>query len=576
MNQMKAIAAGLMMTCAAIAVPVAGQTAETLSGSYLSGQHAANKSDIEAAARYYASALRRDPGNAGLMEQALVFQAAAGQIEQALMVAKTLEAAQPGHRMAALMLTAEAFRRGDLADAKARIGVAPTAYHPLVGAMLDAWAKFGLGEVEAAETSFDVLEDRPVFQIFAGYHKGLMRQAAGNEAGAVEAFAGIVSQMQVPTGRVARAYGASLRANGANDEALKIYQGAMAASVSDAILEAEVDALKAGAAPVMLVSTAQEGAAEALFGLAAALGRDGEERLSLFYTRIAMWLRPGFDDAALLAAELLQDEGQYDLAISVYEEIPVGNPLSRTAEIGRAEALRLKGSEAEAAEALRAVIRREPDAIDAHIALGDILRRGEKYAESAVAYDTAITLMEAADRPNWVLYYERGISRERSGQWDGAEADFFRALELKPDQPLVLNYLGYSWLEKGVNLDRALAMIQKAVEQRSDDGYIVDSLGWAYYLLEDYPKAVAELERAVELRPIDPVINDHFGDALWQVGRKLEAQFQWRRSLSFEPEPEAAALTRRKLADGLDIVAAEEAARKDASAAPAPQVKDGG
>jgi tetratricopeptide (TPR) repeat protein len=350
----------------------------------------------------------------------------------------------------------------------------------------------------------------------------------------------------------------------------------MDVAVSDAILERELASLDAGADAGTIVATASEGAAEALFGLAAALGRDGEERLSLFYTRIASWLRPEFNDASLLAAELLQEEGQYDLAIEAFEDIPLTSALSRAAEIGRAESLRLKGMENEAAEALRALVRREPDAIDAHIALGDLLRRGEKWVESVSSYDAAIDLMDEAGRPNWVLFYERGISHERSDQWDLAEADFFRALELKEDQPLVLNYLGYSWLEKGLHLDRALEMIRKAVDQRPTDGYIVDSLGWAYYLLEDYPNAVLELERAVELRPVDPVINDHFGDALWKVGRKREAAFQWRRSLSFEPEDDDAALTRRKIEVGLDVVEAEVAARKAATGEPTSAAKNDG
>lgn len=178
-------------------------------------------------------------------------------------------------------------------------------------------------------------------------------------------------------------------------------------------------------------------------------------------------------------------------------------------------------------------------------------------------------------RPNWVLFYQRGICYERSGEWAKAEADFFLALDMEPDQPLVLNYLGYSWLEMGLNYQEALDMIRRAVAARPSDGYIVDSLGWGYYRIGDFENAVKELERAVELRPVDAVINDHFGDALWRVGRKREAEFQWRRALSFDPEEKDAKRILRKLEVGLDVVLAEEATDADAPGDDA-TVKDDG
>lgn len=561
------LAAGLALGLG-LASPPAIATAETLSGAYLAARHAAQNTDVAEAASRFDAALARDPDNVALMEQAVIFGAAAGHVEDALPVAERLEEAAPGHRMAALALTAEAIRNGDFAAASARIDAHPDAYHPLVAAMLGAWAAFGAGDEAKADAAFATLDDRPIFTIFTGYHQGLMRHAAGDAEGAVVAYQRAADEMTTPTGRIARAYAAALRATGDNEAARALYDGAAALTVGDAVLEADIASLDAGAAPTPLVSTPAEGAAEALYGLAAALGRDGEEKLSLFYTRIALYLRPGFDDAALLAAELLDDEDQYALAIDAYESIPPESPLSRAAEIGRADALRAKGDEAEAIEALKALARRAPDAVDAHTALGDLYRRSERFAEGAVAYDAAIRILDAQGRPNWVLYYERGICYERSGEWDKAEADFFSALELREDQPLVLNYLGYSWLEKGRNVDRAMEMIEKAVEQRPEDGYIVDSLGWGHYIRAQYDDAVEHLERAVELRPVDPVINDHFGDALWQVGRRLEAAFQWRRALSFGPEPDDAARIKKKLDQGLDAVLAEEAKAEQAGGEP--------
>ena len=141
---------------------------------------------------------------------------------------------------------------------------------------------------------------------------------------------------------------------------------------------------------------------------------------------------------------------------------------------------------------------------------------------------------------------------ERRGDWDQAEADFRNALKLNPDQPLVLNYLGYSLVEFGLKLPEAQAMIERAVASRPNDGYITDSLGWVLYRLGKFDEAVDPMERAVQLVSNDPIINDHLGDVYWMVGRKREAEFQWRRALSFKPEEKDAERIRLKLDLGLD------------------------
>lgn len=544
-----------------------------LSGSYLAGRHAANLADVDQAGRFFARALARDPGNPGLMEQALVYQTAAGRVDRALSIAVDLLAIEPNHRLSALVLTAEDIREGDLRSAQARLTASPEAFHPLVGALLSAWTAHGLEDQASVDAAFAGLDERTIIQVFAGYHLGLIRLAEGDAKRAEEAFDKAMGLLTAPTGRMARGYAAVLRSAGRTDDARAVYERAMTIAVGDAVLARELASLHAGEPALMSVATPADGAAEALFGLASALGQEGGKRLSLFYTRLALHLRPDFSDAALLTAELLEDQEQYALAVKAYESISTGSPHSRAAEIGRAEALHQMGEDAKAVEALEQLKRRSPEAIDAHIALGDLMRRLQRFDEGALAYDAAIDLMAAEERETWVLYYQRGITLERSDQWTRAEADFFKALELSPDQPLVLNYLGYSWLEKGLNLDRALEMIQKAVDQRPEDGYIIDSLGWAYYLLGDFPNAVKELERSAQLRPVDPVINDHLGDALWRVGRRLEAEFQWKRAMSFEPTDDDAIRIKRKLRVGLDKVLAEEAETIDGEAE---TVKDDG
>ncbi len=541
------------------------------SGAYLAGRHAAAQSNVDQAGTYFARALARDPGNMLLMEQTIIYQTAAGRVSAAIPIARHLLELNPGHRMATLLLTVDEFASDKIADARQRLEANPDAYHPLVQSLLAAWAVNGDG----GEFTLEAVDDRAIFRIFGGYHKGLIASLNGDLDVADEAFQAAIKELRAPTGRMAQAYASVLRRKGDDEGARKLYDAAIGVSVGDAMLEAEIASLEAGEEPGLLVSTTQEGAAEALFGLASALsqGQDAESRLSLFYTRLAEHLHPGLADAALLSAEILEGQEQYGLAVKAYETIPGDSPLSRSAEIGRAEALYRLEENDKAVEALTTLARRETKAVDVQLALGDLMRRLERFEEGAVAYDSAIKLMAAQDRENWVLFYERGICYERSGQWDLAVADFKKSLELQPEHPLVLNYLGYSWLDRGENLEEALDMVRRAVEQRPEDGYIIDSLGWGYYLTGDYENAVDQLEKAVEYRPVDPVINDHLGDALWQVGRKLEAEFQWKRALSFDPEEEDQHRIVRKLKIGLDDVLKEESATADDASETA---KDGG
>jgi Flp pilus assembly protein TadD len=229
------------------------------------------------------------------------------------------------------------------------------------------------------------------------------------------------------------------------------------------------------------------------------------------------------------------------------------------AAIGRADALRAQGEDDAAVQALRDLAVEFADRRQVHSALADMLRRLERYEEATEAYNRVVSLIEPPDPIDWSIYYARGITYERTGKWPQAEADFKLALELEPDHPLVLNYLGYSWVDMGMHLEEAKGMIEKAVELRPDDGYITDSLGWVLYRLEDFEGAVSYLERAVELEPVDPIITDHLGDALWMVGRRIEARFQWKRAISFEPEEKDLPRIQRKLEVGLDQVLAEEA-----------------
>ena len=239
--------------------------------------------------------------------------------------------------------------------------------------------------------------------------------------------------------------------------------------------------------------------------------------------------------------------GQHDLVVGIDQHDAFARVLERVDE---------------AQDILEKLAKAEPRDIRPLDALGTIMRARKRYMEAASYYTRAIALIDKPQPAHWAYFYARGTCYERLKDWPAAEADLQRALKLSPDQALVLNYLGYSWIDQNKNLRHGLSLIEKAVRQKPDDGYIVDSLGWAHYRLGNYKQAAKYLERAVELRPDDPVLNDHLGDALWRVGREREARFQWEQALTLKPEPEDAEKIHRKLQKGLPGLARSPAVRR--------------
>jgi tetratricopeptide (TPR) repeat protein len=324
--------------------------------------------------------------------------------------------------------------------------------------------------------------------------------------------------------------------------------------------------LNAGKPLAPLIRNAKDGAAEVLYGLGGAGTRQGDELAALIYLRLALFLRPDHDLAAVTVANLFEDLKRNDAAIRAYQLVPASSPMYESAQIQAALELDSIGRSDDAMARLKEIVAVNPKDSEAWSALGSLQRSAKKYEDAAASYDKAIELVGTPDRSNWTLFYFRGICFERAKQWPKAEADFKKALELYPDQPLVLNYLGYSWVDQGVNLDEAFKMLRRAVDLRPSDGYIVDSLGWADYKLGHYAEATEELEKAIDLKPADPVVNDHLGDAYWRVDRRIEAHFQWNHARDMGPEPEDLPKILHKIEFGLP----DEPSKDESAAPPAP------
>ena len=536
--------------------------ADPASGSYLAARSAMMANDYEEAAQQFTRALIRDSRNPLLIESALTSYVALGDLERGVPLARRLVETGTTSQVSALVLAGDSALRGNwdglLADMDAGMTVGP-----LFDSLLRAWAELGAGRMSDAIAGFDGVTGNQGVQAFGLYHKALALGSVGDFEGAAEIFAGEQGTTIRLTQRGIEAYVQVLSQLEQPDVALDLIEATYGTNLPPQ-LEAMRVALEAGETLTFdAVRSAVDGVAEIYHSIGSALRGEAQDAYTLLYMRMALTIRPDHIDTLLATAELLERLDQYDLATEVYDTVPRTSPVYHAAELGRAAALRRSDRTDAAIEVLKQLTESHGDIPNVHVALADVLRQTDSFEESIPVYTRALEMIGDPQEEHWIVYFARGISHERTDQWEAAEADFRSALELRPEQPQVLNYLGYSMLEMQENLDEALDLIERAVAQRPDSGYIVDSLGWGLYRLGRYQEAVEHMERAVELLPIDPIVNDHLGDVYWAVGREREAEFQWHRALSFitddtDPNDVDAERVRRKLEVGLDVVLSEE------------------
>jgi tetratricopeptide (TPR) repeat protein len=524
-------------------------------GNYLAARQANVARDAAAAAAYYRAALKADPKNPDLLELAFYAELAGGNVEESVKLAESIVAVDKNNRNAHLVLGVRALKQKQYQVARTQFAQSMRGpITDLTGTLLTAWTLAGLNDVRGAIDTIDRLSGPDWYAIFKDLHAGLILDLAGNKKEAGKRFE--AAYKLDPTAlRVTEAYGRWTSRNVGKEEALKIYQTFNQSLPHHPLVVQAMDRLKKGEPLPLLVDNVQAGAAEVLYGLGAALGRREEElslaNRGLAYLQLALHLEPQHALALLSIADLHEAMKNPQAAIKVYERIPEDSVLKRNAQIQLAIDLDALDRTEDAKKELDKLIVNRPDDLEAILALGNILRDRKQYPECADVYSKAVALITKPERANWTIFYFRGICYERAKEWPKAEADLKKALELYPDQPHVLNYLGYSWVDQGVNLEEGMRMIKRSVEQRPDDGYIVDSLGWAYERLGNYEEAVKNLERAVELKPMDPTINDHLGDVYWKVGRRLEARFQWTHARDLKPDPPDLEKIEQKLRVGL-------------------------
>jgi tetratricopeptide (TPR) repeat protein len=507
-------------------------------GNYLAGKVAQSNNATSQAAQYLLRAQQLDPENDDLRRRAFLALISDGRISDTQTIARQLLLDHPQDLFAVLAVADADMRNKDYEAALKTVNTLPDrGLNSLIRPLARAWLFTALDRKADALAALDHLQGNGTLAPLSEYHRGLILDYFGDLNGAERALASAYGDPADAPLRAAEALGAIYERKGQTQKAELLYQSYIDRHPQSLAMPYHLERLKKGEPPISTALTPASGLAEGYLDIATLLSQENAVEPALLMARYSLSLRPGDAVTKLLVGEVMEIQKRWPAAIAIYQSIPENSPHSWNARLREASSLTEIDKNDDAIAILRKMVNERSDRADALIQLGDVLRTTKKFGPSAQAYSDAIDRLGGAQNVGWRLLYRRGIAYEQDGQWPKAEKDFLLALEMEPDQPYIMNYLGYSWVDMGMHFDKAQAMLKRAVELKPDDGFIVDSLGWVYYKLGHYDAAVKELEHAVSLIPDDPTVNDHLGDAYYQIGRHHEAEFQWRRALSFEPKP---------------------------------------
>jgi len=527
---------------------------------FLSGRFAAAEGDMPYAAEEFLKAHAVAPEDVDLRREAFLAALIAGRPEAAQLAEE-----ETGNPVAALLLANIEATRGNWDAAARRYAALPKdGVTGVLQPLLTAWAEFGAGRPEAAlAQSHPYTDDARIRGVYT-FHDALIADLAGHEADAGRLYQTAQTEFGQPNLDLVRALASWQARQGQVAEARKTLS-----AINDMgdELAVSVPRLLTDIA-VRPVGRATDGLAASYLAFASLVRQQDSGEFAGVMLRLALDLRPDMATARLVAAETLEQNKHPEAALAMLLPVEASDPLAPSIDLRRAALEDQLGNTEDALRILDRLSGAYPDRPEPWSLRGAMLRGKHRFAEAADAYNKALALLGPPVRSHWPLYYERGIAEERANQWPAAQADFLEALELSPDEPSVLNYLGYSWTEQGHDLPRAEKMIERAAEERPNDGAIVDSLGWVQLRQGHTAAAVTSLEKAVELEPEDATVNGHLADAYWAAGRKLDAEYQWRRALTLNPEPDDAAHFRARIHEAEQALGVPSDAATTAKAQP--------
>jgi tetratricopeptide (TPR) repeat protein len=563
----KSVAVSCLALTSSIVLATGAQSSETdaekyvgysLSGTYLAARIATIDKNTEAAVEYYRQAMKFDPENEFLKQNAFLTLVSNGNFEESVKLGKQIQELESSPPLVSVVLGVDFIRTKAWTSAIKQLSE-PTRgdLERLLTGLLKAWSQQGAGDTKEALKTIDALEGPSWFKIFSEYHGGLIAGIGGDANDAIARLnktvknrAGGSTAVHTYMRSVEALARAQLRSGAEKDASETINMGLKIQPSGPALMRLN-KSVGEGGTTRPLISSAQQGAAEVFYNLGAVLNSEGGKQFALIYLQLANVLNPASDVGTLALADLYDSQSLPERANKLFAKVSEDSPYRRIAKLEMALNLDELKKLDEAKKEMEELIKSDPSDLVASLSYGQMLVRHEKFADAVKVYKAAIENVSNPKRFHWNLFYRHGIASERSKNWPVAEKSFLKALELSPEQPNVLNYLGYSWVDMNINLDDGLNMIRKAVELRPQDGYIIDSLGWAYYRLGRYEEAVSELERAIEKKADDPTINDHLGDAYWRIGRRLEATFQWSHAVDLKPVDSELVKINNKLKNGL-------------------------
>lgn len=520
-------------------------------GEYLSGRHALYNHQYEDAANNLLKALELDPENVELNQFASSVLVDAGKFEEAIEISKYLQEVGEDNDMTKLLLFFEKAKKQDYELALADIELlSNSGVLNLMKPLFKAWLYADQGNVAETDKIIQTFDEESNFNFFNYFQAGMIYELLGNLDQAEIYYSRALSERGMLNLRAAEAYALTLRRQNKGEQAIAVYKQYINEAPANEHLKRGLKNTEENIAAGAFIETIDQGFAEMFYTVATILMQDNIKDIATHYLQYALYFKPQFPLAHFMQAQIFESDEYYDGAAYQLSKITTESPLYFQSKLQRAWLFDEMERSDETLKALNDMADEYPGNREVLNSVAEFYRMHERYAEAIPAYSKVINTINVETERDWLIYYTRGIVFDQEKRWDEAEKDFKKALLLRPEQPAVLNYLAYSWVDRGMNYIEAKKMLERAVELRPNDGYIVDSLGWALYKMGDDLEAVGVLERAAQLQTQDWAINDHLGDAYWAVGRHNEARFQWRHALSLSPDEDKIDLIKSKIKDG--------------------------